>query len=53
MVGTAYEDMGEGELPLVQSNVVELFSHITPEQMADFQGIRQPNRPYFTMGQRQ
>ena len=38
MVGTAYEDMGEGELPSVQSNVVELFSHITPEQMAEFQG---------------
>ena len=38
MVGTTYEDMGEGELPSVQSNVVELFSHITPEQMAEFQG---------------
>ena len=38
MVGTAYEDMGEGELLSVQSNVVELFSHITPEQMAEFQG---------------
>ena len=38
MVGTAYEDMGEGELSSVQSNVVELFSHITPEQMAEFQG---------------
>ena len=34
MVGTTYE----GELPSVQSNVVELFSHITPEQMAEFQG---------------
>ena len=39
MVGTAYEDMGEGELSSVQSNVVELFSHITPEQMAEFQGL--------------
>ena len=38
MVGTAYEDMGEGELPSIHSNVVELFSHITPEQMAEFQG---------------
>ena len=38
MVGTTYEDMGEGELPLVQLNMVELFSHITPEQMAEFQG---------------
>ena len=38
MVGTAYEDMGEGELLSVQSNVVELFSHVTPEQMAEFQG---------------
>ena len=38
MVGTTYEDMGKGELPSVQSNVVELFSHITPEQMAEFQG---------------
>ena len=37
MVGTAYEDMGEGELLSVQSNVVELFSHITTEQMAEFQ----------------
>ena len=38
MVGTAYEDMGGGKLLSVQSNVVELFSHITPEQMAEFQG---------------
>ena len=38
MVGTAYEDMGEGELPSVQSNMVELFSHITREYMAEFQG---------------
>ena len=38
MVGTAYEDMGGRELLSVQSNVVELFSHITPEQMAEFQG---------------
>ena len=38
MMGTAYEDMGGGELLSVQSNVVELFSHITPEQMAEFQG---------------
>ena len=38
MVGTAYEDMGGGELLSAQSNVVELFSHITPEQMAEFQG---------------
>ena len=38
LVGTAYEDMGEGELPSIQLNVVELFSHITPEQMAEFQG---------------
>ena len=38
MVGTTYEDMGEGELPLIHSNMVELFSHITPEQMAKFQG---------------
>ena len=37
MVGTAYEDMGEGELLSVQSNMVELFSHITTEQMAEFQ----------------
>ena len=39
MVGTAYEDMGEGESLSIQSNVVELFSHITPEQMAEFQGL--------------
>ena len=38
MVGTTYEDMGEGELLSVQSNVVELFSHVTPTQMAEFQG---------------
>ena len=38
MVGTTYEDMGEGESLSIQSNVVELFSHITPEQMAEFQG---------------
>ena len=38
MVGTAYEDMGERELLSIQSNVVELFSHVTPEQMAEFQG---------------
>ena len=38
MVGTAYEDMGEGESLPIQTNVVELFSHITPEQMAEFQG---------------
>ena len=38
MVGIAYEDMGEGELPSIYSNVVELFSHITPEQIAEFQG---------------
>ena len=38
MVGTAYEDMGGRELLSIQSNVVELFSHITPEQMAEFQG---------------
>ena len=38
IVGTAYEDMGGGELLSVQSNVVELFSHIAPEQMAEFQG---------------
>ena len=37
MVGTAYEDMGEGESLSIQSNVVELFSHITTEQMAEFQ----------------
>ena len=39
MVGTAYEDMGEGESLSIQSNVVELFNHITPEQMAEFQGL--------------
>ena len=38
MVGTTYEDMGERELLSIQSNVIELFSHITPEQMAEFQG---------------
>ena len=37
MVGTAYEDMGERELLSVQSNVVELFGHITTEQMVEFQ----------------
>ena len=37
MVETAYEDMGEGELLSVQSNMVELFSHITTEQMVEFQ----------------
>ena len=38
MVGTAYEDMGGRESLSIQSNGVELFSHITPEQMAEFQG---------------
>ena len=38
MVGTAYEDMGEGESLSIQWNMVELFSHITPEQMDEFQG---------------
>ena len=39
IVGTTYEDMGEGESLSIQSNVVELFSHITPDQMAEFQGL--------------
>ena len=37
IVGSTYEDIGEGGSLKVQSNMVDLFSHITPDQMAEYQ----------------
>ena len=37
IVGSTYEDIGEGGSLEVESNVVDLFSHITPDQMAEYQ----------------
>ena len=37
IVGSAYKDIGEGGSLKVQSNVVDLFSHVTPDQMVEYQ----------------
>ena len=38
MVGTAYKEIGEVKTFEIQSNMVGLFSHILPDQMAEMQG---------------
>ena len=37
MIGSAYDQLGESEQIEIHSNLVEVFSHITPEDMAVFQ----------------
>ena len=37
MIGSAHDELGETEPIEIHSNLVEVFSHITPEEMAAFQ----------------
>ena len=37
MIGSAHDELGETELIETHSNLVEVFSYITPEEMAAFQ----------------
>ena len=39
MVGSAYEEMGETDPMDIRSHVTETFSHIPPEQMAEYQRV--------------
>ena len=39
MVGTAYEEMGEIDPVNIQSHITEVFSQISPEQMAEYQRV--------------
>ena len=36
MIGSAHDELGETELIEIHSNLVEVFSHIMPEDMAAF-----------------
>ena len=37
IVGTAHESLGETEPIEVRSSLVNIFSHVTPKEMAEFQ----------------
>ena len=39
MVGTAYEEIGEIDPINIQTHITEVFSQVTPEQMAEYQRV--------------
>ena len=45
MVGSAYEEMGEIDPMDIQTHVTEIFSQISPEQMAEYQRVDNQIRP--------
>ena len=45
MVGVAYEGMGEIDPINIQTHITEVFSQVTPEQMAEYQRVDNQIRP--------
>ena len=52
MVGITYEEIGEIDPINIQTHITEVFSQVTPEQMAEYQRVDNQIGPDHSMGPR-